>query len=171
MAGIAPQYRTGPSDVFTPDDLAADAATLNNQINALDNLDWTKPSDALFNAFFAFKAEWRTWYSSTFSGWLGAFGAALNDGNRDELIQFETRFGSFAAQYAAESGNTLPGGVVAPSTGAKDTLGQQLANQLQPLLPSLDMSKVLIAVGLIAAGAVVYFFRAPLGRALSTGAA
>jgi hypothetical protein len=171
MAGIAPSYRIGPSDVFTPGDLSADAATLNNQINALDNLDWTKPSQALFDAFFAFKSEWRTWYTETFSGWLGAFGAAFNDGNRDELIQFEIRFATFAVQYAAESGNTLPGGVVQPSTGAKDTLGQHLADQLQPLVPSLDMGKVLIAVGLVVAGAVVYFFRAPLGRALSTGAA
>lgn len=171
MAGIAPSYRIGPSDVFAPEDLSADAATLNNQINALDNLDWTNPTQALFDAFFAFKAEWRTWYTSTFSGWLGAFGAALNDGNRDELIQFETRFGTFATQYASESGNQLPGGVVAPSTGAKDTLGQQIANQLQPLVPSLNIDHVLIAVGLVVAGAVVYFFRAPLARALQTGAA
>ncbi len=171
MAGVAPEYRIGPSDVFTPGDLSADAATLNNQINALDDLDWSKPSEELFNAFFAFKAEWRTWYTSTFSGWLGAFGAALNDGNRDELIQFEIRFGTFATQYKAESGNDLPGGVVAPSSGAKDTLGQQIANQLQPLIPSLNINHVLIAAGLVVAAGVAYYFRGPLGRALATGAA
>jgi hypothetical protein len=169
MAGIAPTYRIGPApDVFTSDDLAADANTLNSQINELDDADWSKPPQDLFDGWNSFVDEWRGFYRSTF---FNFFGAAWNDSNRDQLIQFETRFGTFAEQYKAASGNQLPGGVIAPSTGNKDTLGNQLLNQLQPLIPSINVRTIAIVGGLAAAALAVIYFRAPLGRALKTGAA
>jgi hypothetical protein len=170
MAGIAPSYRIGPSDFFTPGDLQADSRTLNDAVNRLDDSDWTKPSQALFDAWTSFIPEWRGFYTGNFLGWTDAFLASLNDSTRDQLIQFETRFLDFVAQYQQQTGIALPD-VVQPSTGAKDTLADHLKNQLGPLVPSLDSGKLLLVVGLVVAGVVVYFFRAPLGRALSKGAA
>lgn len=148
MAGITSSYRIGPSDFFTPGDLLADAATLNDQVNRLNDQNWDKPSEGLYDAFQAFLSEWRRFYSSM------GFWSALNNGNRDELIQMETRFGVFVAKYQEESGMQIPD-VVAPSTGTKDGLGDQLRNQLQPLIPSVNMTYVLIAIIL---GALVWFF-------------
>jgi hypothetical protein len=116
-------------------------------------------------------ASWRGFYSDNFTGWGDAFLASLNDSNRDQLIQFESRFGNFAAEYQNATGKPLPGGVVDVSTGAKDTLGDLIANQLQPLIPSVNVGKVLLVVGLVVAGVAVYYFRAPIGRALGKGAA
>jgi len=165
----AATYRIGPSDFFTSADLLADAKTLNGQINALNNANWDRPSQALFDGFQGFLSEWRGFYSDTFGGLFNF--SALNNSNRDQLIQYESRFNTFAAEYASQTGNALPGGVIAPSTGTKDTFADHFKAQLQPLIPQFDIGNVLIVVGLVAAGAVVYFFRAPLGRALGKGAA
>ena len=158
MSGIAPSYRIGPSDTFLPSDLAADAATLNGQMNALDKLDWEKSSDEFFAAWNAFLQEWRGFYSSHFGGFFTNLETAVNDSNRDQLIQFETRFGGFAAQYKQETGADVPGGVIAPSQGAQDTLGAQLRNQLQPLIPSIDWKWVAVA-GAAAIVAVAWVVR------------
>jgi len=162
-------YRIGPSDFFTSADLLADAKTLNGQVNGLNNQNWDRPSQELFDAFQAFLSEWRAFYSDTFGGLFNF--SAFNNSNRDQLIQFEQRFATFAEQYESQSGQRLPGGVVAPSEGTKDSFGNHLKNQLQPLIPEFDINTVLVVVGLVAAGAAVYFFRAPIGRALSKGAA
>jgi len=155
MAGIAPTYRIGPSDIFTSGDLAADAETLNSQVNSLDDQNWDKPDQALFDGWTAFMSEWRSWYRGTFFNFLGA---GWNNGNRDQLIQFETRFGTFAADYARQSGNNLPGGVVAPSTGTKDGLGDLIKNQLQPLIPSIPVA-VGVLVVFVAVVAAYFYFR------------
>ncbi len=153
-------YRIGPSDFFTSDDLLADANTLNGQMNSLDNQDMTKVSQSFFDGWNAFLQEWRAFYKNTFGGLFNV--SAWNDSNRDELIQFESRFGNFVMQYTHESGGSLPGGVVNPSTGAQDNFGAQIRNQLQPLLPSIDMTKVLIGAGIIGTIIVVLVFREPL---------
>lgn len=166
-------YRIGPSDTVLPSDLLADAATLNDQMNLLDDQDMTTVSKAFFDAWNAFVQQWRAFYSSTLGSgsWFSALAADLNDSNRDQLIQFENRFATFAGQYQGETGATLPGGIVDASSGAQDTLGQQLKNQLQPLIPSINATTILIVAGVVVAGALAYFFRAPLARALKTGAA
>jgi len=46
--------------------------------------------------------------------------------------------------------------VVAPSSGSQDTLGAQIRNQLQPLIPSVNLTYALIAVAVV--GLVLYFF-------------
>jgi len=162
-------YRIGPSDFFTPGDLAADARTLNGQINALDDANWDSIPDDLFQAWNGFLSEWRTFYSASFGGFFTNLSTALNDGNRDQLIQFETRFATFAAQYQGASGKALPGGVVNVSTGAKDNFGSQLLNQLQPLIPNFDALHV--AAGLALVAVALYVFREPIGRALGKAAA
>jgi|SRR6516164_795145 hypothetical protein len=155
-------YRIGPSDIFTSGDLLADANTLNGQMNSLDDQDFTKVSQALFDGWNSFLQEWRAFYKSTFGGLFNT--SAWNNGNRDELIQFESRFAAFADQYKTESGNSLPGGVVNVSSGTKDTLGDQLKNQLQPLLPSINMTYVLVGAGLVVLAGALYIFRKPLSN-------
>ncbi len=166
MAGM---YRIGPSDLFTPGDLLADANTLNGQMNALDSLDMTKVSQSFFDGWNAFIQEWRTFYSTNFGSWFSAAEASVNDSNRDQLIQFETRFSSWATQYQTESGGALPGGVVNVSTGAQDTLGAQIRNQLQPLIPSINMTYVLYGVVGVGAAVVLYIFRRPFMALVSKG--
>lgn len=163
-------YRIGPSDFFTSADLLADAKTLNGQINALDSANWDKPPEDLFASWNAFLSEWRGFYSTVFGGFFGNW-SAINNSNRDQLVQFEERFQTFSQQYQQATGRALPGGVVAPSSGTKDGLGDHLLNQLQPLIPSLDIGNVAIVVGVVGAAAALYFFRAPLGRFFAAGAA
>jgi hypothetical protein len=166
-------YRIGPSDApVLPSDLLADAATLNGQMNELDGTDFANVSQATFDAWNAFLQEWRAFYSGTLGkgSWFSALAADLNDSNRDQLIQFENRFATFANQIQAQSGQQLPGGVVAASSGSGDTLGAQLANQLQPLIPSINAGHVLLYVGLGVAALAAFYFRAPLGRLLGKGA-
>ena len=153
MAGITSSYRIGPSDFFTSGDLLADAQTLNDQINRLNNSSWDKPQQDLFDAWQVFLSEWRSFYSDTFGGFFGGFFAAFNDSNRDQLIQMETRFQNFVQQYQQQTATTVPD-VVAPSSGTQDNLGQQIRNQLQPLVPSINMTYVIIAV---IVGAVIWF--------------
>jgi|SRR4029078_12047 len=161
MAGITGSYRIGPSDFFTSDDLLADASTLNDQINRLDSQNWDNPSQGLYDAFQSFLSEWRKYYKNTFGGMFGGFFAAFNNSNRDELIQFEQRFQSFVQQYQTETGTSIPD-VVAPSSGTKDGLGDHLRNQLQPLLPSVNITFVIIAI--IAAGVALYLGRKWVAR-------
>jgi hypothetical protein len=160
MSGITAAYRIGPApDLFLSDDLAADALTLDGQIKSLDNQDMTKVSASYFDGWNAFVSEWRRFYSSVFLN--SFFGAGWNDSNRDQLIQFETRFGTFAEQWAQQTAQVLPGGVVAPSTGNKDTLGDQLHAQLSPLAAlGREYWPWLVGVGVVIA---LYVFREPLG--------
>ncbi len=165
----APQYIIGSTGLFTSDDLATDAKTLDGQIQTLDNADWSAPPQDLFDAWFAFVAEWRGWYSSTFDYVL--IGPAWNDANRDQLIQFEQRFASFAGRYQLASGNTLPVDVIAPGTGPKDSLADLLAKSLKPLIPSITAGQIWLVLGAVAAVGIAVYFRAPLARALKSGAA
>jgi hypothetical protein len=147
-------YRIGPSDFFTPGDLSADADTLNGQVTDLDGqVEGNESIDqASMDQWTAWLATWKAFYSSEFGGFFRNLFTALNDANRDQLIQFETTFGNFATQFSA-AGASIAGGVVAPSTGSKDTVGDQLNDQLKDA-PNIGLSastKLLIAGVLIVA--------------------
>ena len=131
-------------------------------MNALDNQDWGRPSQGLFDGWNAFLSEWRGFYKGTFGGLFNF--SAWNDSNRDQLIQFEQRFGEFANEYQAATQTTLPGGVVSPSTGTQDNLGSHVLNQLQPLIPSMNIRTVLLVVG--AVGVTVFVFRRQIMKAI-----
>lgn len=157
-------YRIGPSDFFTSDDLAADAATLDRQIGLLDDQDLTTVSQSYFDGWQDFVSEWKKFYSSTFFNFIGA---GWNDSNRDQLVQFENRFSTWASQYTTETHQALPGGVIAPSTGAKDTFGDHLGNQLRPLAAAASAYKWWLIGGAVVVLIIVY--REPILRALKVG--
>lgn len=124
-------YRIGPSDTFTPGDLKADADTLNGQVTDLDNqIEGNENLDASdVEQWVAWQGKWAAFHFQNFGGTVTNLVTALNDGNRDQLIQFEKDFANFATTFAGE-GITLAGGVVQPSTGSGDTLGAQIKNEL-----------------------------------------
>jgi hypothetical protein len=158
-------YRIGPSDHFTSGDLEADAATLDRQIALLDDQDMNAVSQDFFDGWFAFVAEWKKFYADVF---LNSFwGAGWNNGNRDQLVQFENRFGTWSSQYTTETNRSLPGGVIAPSTGTKDGFGDHLANQLRPLAAVGSAYKWWLIGG--AAVVLVIVYRDPILRALKVG--
>lgn len=142
-------YRIGPSDFFTGGDLKADADTLNGQVDALDaQIEGNENVDpTLVDQWTAWHQSWKQFYSDEFGGFFRNLLTALNDSNRDQLIQFETTFGNFAQQLATQ-GATLAGGVVAPSTGSKDTIAAQASQQLGGDASGLA-TKVIIVVALV----------------------
>ncbi len=89
-------YRIGPNDYFTPSDLQADADTLASQVAALDAV-WSNVPGGKLNdvddSWIVFTSQWNAFYRNVFGGGsIGDFLAALNNSNRDQLIQFEQRF-------------------------------------------------------------------------------
>ncbi len=148
-------YRIGKVGLFTNEDLKADAATLDGQVNRLDDADMTKVSQTFFDAWWNFRGEWKRFYSNTILG--SFFGPAWNDANRDQLIQFEERYADFAAQYAQQTGHALPD-VVAPNpTGPEDSFGDHFKKAVGPALAVVDSYKWWIL-----GGAVLFFFREPI---------
>ncbi len=137
-------YRIGPSDFFTPNDLAADAETLQAQILALDPLIVDAAPMEFFDQWTHFETAWRTFYEQHFGGFVSNLLTAFNDANRDDLIRYETQFASFE-QQAKEFGVGLVA-PVGPSSGAKDNIGAQLAAQGLPGTGTL----VILAVAAIA---------------------
>jgi hypothetical protein len=157
-------YRIGRSDFFTSGDLQADAATLDRQIALLDNQDMTKVTQTWFEGWQAFWSEWKRFYSDVFLNSI--IGPGWNDSNRDQLIQFEERFGQWEPQWEAQSSQKLPGGPpIAPSTGAQDGLGDHLANQLRPIGAVFSTYKWWFIGGGIVVGLVL--FREPLSALAS----
>jgi hypothetical protein len=149
-------YRIGPSDVFSPSDLQADAKTLDGQVATLDAaIDGNQsiPQDQ-WDTFTIWESDWKKFRSSTFDGWFDSFLASWNDSNRDQLIAFENQFITWQKTFAS-SGVAFPGPVVQPSTGSGDTLGNHLGNQLKNAgLPSLGSITVLVVV--LVVGFIVY---------------
>lgn len=165
-------YRIGPSDFFTPGDLEADADTLNTQINQVDDaMDGNNAiPQNLWDGWQDFLSSWKKFYSSSFGGFFTNLETALNDANRDQLIQFETQFGNWTSQLAPY-GVSVPGGQIGVSAGSQDTLANHVRNQLDKLAPYVSWSTwkwVALAAGV---GVVAFYFRAPLGRLLAKGAA
>jgi hypothetical protein len=116
-------YRTPRVGLFTPADLRADADALHGQVLALDaalSAHGGQVSDAGI-AFLGFENEWNAFYANAFDGILGNFGAALDNGNRDQLIQFEDRFAVLAAKLADE-GVTIAEAIIRPLDKAPSLL-------------------------------------------------
>lgn len=106
---MAASYRIGPSDLFVGSDLYADAKTLNAQVQGFDRLIESLPnsdkraSDDLLQSWYSFTAQFNPYFRDTWqdNGTFSNFLAALNDSNRDELIQWETRFADLVSQFGA----------------------------------------------------------------------
>ncbi len=92
-----------------------------------------------------FETDWRTFYDAHFGGFFSTLFSSLNDSNRDDLIRYENQLAAFETQ-AASFGVALIA-PVAPSTGAKDDIGDQLKAQGLGL-PSVG-SLVLLAVAVV----------------------
>lgn len=152
-------YRIGPSDFFTPGDLKADAETLNGQVDEVDSqVEGNEGIDqSLVDQWTAFHQSWKAFYSSNFGGFFTNLFTALNDANRDQLIQYESTFGNFAGQLA-QQGATLAGGIVAPSSGAKDDLADQLGHQLGSDNPNSPFSGLANKAIIVAVLVVVALF-------------
>lgn len=161
-------YRIGKSDLFNNDDLKADALTLDRQINGLDDQPMDAVTQEWFDGWLKFRSEWKAFYSGTILG--GFLGPAWNDGNRDQLIQFEERFVTWSQQYEEQTKTTLPGGVINPSQGSGDTFGTHLKDQLapivNPILAVADTYKgwVIAGLGLVA----LLYFREPILNGIKT---
>lgn len=153
-----PTYRIGPSDVFTPGDLAADASTLDGQVDELDTqIEGNDQVDQnLQDQWTAFHAEWKAFYADHFGGFFSNLFTALNDSNRDQLIQEETKFANFYAQFKQLGVAGLAAGAVAPSAGSGDTIGAQVAAQVGPEASSLATKGIVILVLVIIA---IFVFR------------
>lgn len=98
------EYRVGPSDFFTPGDLHADADTLNGQVDALDAVYESgggDPSADLQDAWARFTAQWHAFYRSAFGSFWDDLATAVNNSNRDQLIQYEQRFEALRVQMAS----------------------------------------------------------------------
>lgn len=154
MAAAAATYRIGPSDFFTPGDLKADADTLNGQVEDLDNqIEGNESVDSTeVEQWVAFQGRWGAFYTSNFGGFFSSLLTSLNDANRDQLIQYEKDFGNFAAAFAP-SGVALAGGLVQPSTGSKDTIGDQLKQQTEnapDILPSGNKIIIILVLVVVA---------------------
>lgn len=128
-------YRIGPSDFFTGADLKADAVTLNSQVSGLSRQIQDIPQNEdplgsdLETSWASFEAMWDSYFANTYqsSSGFGDFLTALNDGNRDQLIQYEQRFADLAAQIKGK-GIDSAAVDVAVSLGAPDTVTHLVAD-------------------------------------------
>jgi len=127
-------YRLGPTGLYTPGDLHADADTLHDQVLALDDAlsahgGRLSPTGI---GFLQFENEWNQFYANNFGGFFQDLVTAANDGNRDQLIQFEQRFQTFASDLSQE-GVSIPGGVIQTPAGDGGIFGgvKALAKKLE----------------------------------------
>lgn len=139
-------YRIGPADFFIGADLKADAETLDAQVEGLAKVvDATSVDDIgedLKSSWNTFYAAWFNYFQDTYKNQSGfeAFLNALNDGNRDQLIQYEERFADLHSKLAAKGVDSAAVNV-AVSLGAPDTV--------TALIGSLDAAaKKLLPFGL-----------------------
>ena len=131
----AATYRISSGDFFTPGDLAADAQTLDAQVKLTDlgTPEWA-----------AFAAQWDAFYADHFGGFLSTFFTAFNDGNRDQLVQFEARYSALAAAAGVSRATDVQ---VKPDVSALD----QLKGQLLGSGPLVSWSTALVVVAVIVA--------------------
>jgi hypothetical protein len=145
----AATYRVGPSDLFLPSDLAADATTLDGQVQSLDALiegnEEAPPS--FVEQWVAFQGQWAAFYANDFGGTVTNLLTALNDSNRDQLISYENQFQTFATS-AAGFGAQLTNNVQ-PSTGSGDSLKNLLPNLGLPSLTTVAVIVVAIVLILV----------------------
>jgi hypothetical protein len=140
-------YIVGPASLFTPSDLAADASTLDGQVQALDGQ--VEGNDSVdpgwLNQWIAFQGAWAAFYYQDFGGALTNLVTSLNDSNRDQLIQYENTF----QQLYASSGQQLSN-VVSPSTGSQDSLSNLLGLPKLPSSSTVTTWLIVIAVIVVA---------------------
>lgn len=139
----AATYRIGPGDFFTPSDLAADADTLNSQVNALDdslNGNETAPT-SWWDQWNVFVSRWRGFYTSNFGGFWSNLSTALNNDNRDQLVSYERQFQTWADQ-ARGYGASIGGGVIQEA--------EPPTNHILPDLPSLGSVSIVLVLVIIA---------------------
>ncbi len=111
----AATYIVGPSSLFTPSDLKADADTLQAQVLSLSSqMETAQLPQNIQDAWALFVGQWRPFYDGNFGGFFRNLFTSLNDGNRDQLVQFETRFASIAASVN-DAGVDTVGTDVAPN--------------------------------------------------------
>ena len=130
-----PVYRIGPDDYFTGGDLKADAETLNGMMEATATVvDGTSNRESvigsdLLQSWNSLYAAWFNYFQDTYKSSSGFdnFLTALNDGNRDQLIQYENRFADLHAQLKAKGVYSALADV-AGSLGAPDTVTALLAS-------------------------------------------
>lgn len=148
-------YRIGPDDLFTGSDLRADAYTLNSMVQAVERVVGDVPngdprlSDDLFGAWASFTAQWNPYFAADwdYKGDLSAFLSALNDGNRDQLIQYEMRFADIYDKLK-KAGIESAYVNVELSTGAPDTV-KRLFERFQDAAKSLGLGGLGIGFGII----------------------
>jgi hypothetical protein len=152
----AAQYRIGPSDTFTPGDLAADADTLDGQISVLDLASDGNEgvTEQLFTTWDLWKLKFRAWKADNFGGFLSDLTTALNDSNRDQLVAYENEFVNFAQQFQA-AGVQIPGSIVQPSSGSQDGLWNHLKNALGVSTGELVLALVGIVVAIALAKKII----------------
>jgi hypothetical protein len=122
-----------------------------------------KVGQQFFDGWIRFPPEWRRFYADVFLDSI--LGAGWNNANRDQLIQFETRFETWVSQWENETGLKFPGGAIAPSTGTKATLGNHVADQFIAFEAVLSSYKWWFIGAGIVVGAVL--FREPLAALAS----
>lgn len=142
---MSAEYRVGRSGLFLPSDLRADADTLAAQVSALDDALSAHGGQVSENgkAFLRWENEWNAFYANTFGSLLSDFTAALNNGNRDQLVQHELRFEALANALESEGiGITDRVGQRAPGGGALEGLGGAFGG----LTDSLNAAVLLLLV-------------------------
>lgn len=142
-------YRAPRVGIFSPADLRADADTLHGQVLAMDNAlsaHGGQVSDVGV-AFLNFENEWNKFYADLGSGILGDFGAALDNGNRDQLVQMEDRFADLAGKLAAE-GVTIVEGVIRPLGSTPSVLGNMFAGMSAEAVAITKWVAILGGIGL-----------------------
>ncbi len=106
--GAAASYIVSGSDFFTPSDLKQDADTLAAQVTSLGTqVESSSMPQNILDAWYLFVGEWRPFYADHFGGFLTNLMTALNDGNRDQLVQFEQRFAILVSQVQAQGVETV----------------------------------------------------------------
>ncbi len=128
-------YRIGSNDFFTGADLKADAVTLNSQVTAISRViqDIPQNEDPLGKdlelSWVGFESQWDFYFQNTYQNSSGFedFLTALNDGNRDQLIQYESRFADLHDQIKAKGVDSAAVNV-AVSLGAPDTVTHLIAD-------------------------------------------
>lgn len=156
-------YRAPRVGIFTPADLRADADTLHGQVLALDNALSAHGGQIspVGIAFLNFENEWNAFYANVFDGLLGDFGAALDNGNRDQLIQFEDRFADLATKLAAE-GVGMVEGIIRPLGSTPSLLKKMFGELSDEALTWIKWGAIAGGVGL---GIYVAVTFAPLLKA------
>lgn len=157
-------YRIGPDDFFTGGDLRSDAETLDGMVDALSKSFGeagasTRAGRDLADSWITFYLDWKEYYQREFSPWSSDLLTALNDANRDQLIQWESRFADMAGLLKAKDVSSAYVNVQL-SAGAPDTVKSLFAG-FQKGLKSLGLGSLGWVAGmliLIAVGFAVWHF-------------